>query len=58
MGDEIKLRKKAYVYVRHGKVDKGSDNNEEVEGIPRIFEIILKQRRRVIICSTTASKLP
>ena len=58
MGDESELKKKAYIYVRHGKVDKGSDNNEEVEGIPRIFEIILKQRRRVIICSTTASKLP
>ena len=56
--NESELKKKAYIYVRHGKVDKGSDNNEEVEGIPRIFEIILKQRRRVIICSTTASKLP
>ena len=45
MGDESELKKKAYIYVCHGKVHKGSDNDEEVEGIPRIFEIVLKQRR-------------
>merc|ERR1719295_994177 len=30
------------IYVCHGKVHKGSDNDEEVKGIPRIFEIVLE----------------
>ena len=33
-----------HIYVRHGEVHKGPDNDEEVKGIPRIFEIVLQQR--------------
>ena len=38
-----------YIYVRHGEVHKGPDNDEEVKGIPRIFEIVLQQRRDDIL---------
>ena len=33
-----------HIYVRHGEVHKGPDNDEEVKGIPWIFEIVLQQR--------------
>ena len=36
--------KMPHIDVRHGEVHKGPDNDEEVKGIPRIFEIVLQQR--------------